>query len=160
MGSSINVSISIQKIYLYRGSKLIRAYPISTSQYGIGNKYGSNKTPLGKHRIYSKIGRNAPIGTIFVKRRKTGKIAKVSRKLQQTDHDFITTRILRLEGLEEGKNRGSNVDTLKRCVYIHGTTAEGLIGKPSSQGCVRMKNKDIVELFDLVRRGFMVDICR
>jgi len=150
----IKVKISEQKLYLVSGCKLIKDYSVSTSKYGIGNKISSNKTPLGLHRIVSKIGRNACLGTIFKRRRNTGKIARIDKGRG----DIITTRILRLEGLQRGINKGKTIDSFRRCIYIHGTPEEKLIGKPVSHGCIRMKNHDIIELFSLVKRGTLVEI--
>ena len=129
---------------------------ISTSKYGAGNKAGSNKTPLGLHRIVSKIGRNACIGTIFKRRRNTGKIVRFSNY----SGDLITTRILRLEGLERGVNKGKGIDSFRRCIYIHGTPEEKFIGKPASHGCIRMKNRDIIHLFEIIKRGTRVLISK
>jgi len=112
---------------------------------------------LGIHNIISKIGKNAKIREIFISGRRTGEIAKKDKKCRR---DLITTRILRLQGLERGINKGRGIDSYKRCIYIHGTAEEHLIGKPASHGCIRMKNKDIVELFNLVKRGTLVHIKR
>lgn len=136
--------------------KIIKGYLISTSQFGSGSKVGSNKTPLGLHKIASKIGRNASFGAIFKRRRNTGKIAKINKD----GGDLMTTRILRLEGLQKGINKGKGIDSFKRCIYIHGTPEEKLIGKPASHGCIRMKNRDIIELFDLAKRGTAVKITK
>ena len=111
---SIKINVKEQKLYLLSNNRVIKEFPVSTSRLGIGNKYKSNKTPIGLHRIYSKIGKGALKGTIFVKRRK---VKKASGMIM----DAITSRILRLEGLQKGINKGKNVDTLKRCIYIHGT---------------------------------------
>lgn len=151
----IVVSVSKQRLYLIKGEKIIKKYPVSTSKYGIGNRDRSYKTPLGVHRVSSKIGKNAKIGEIFKSRRRTGKIAKACVR---ADEDVITTRILRLEGLEPGINKGKGIDSYKRCIYIHGTPQEDLIREPASHGCIRMRNKDIVGLFDLVKRGTLVEI--
>ena len=151
---TIVVSISKQRLYFCKNKKRIRKYSISTSRFGVGNKYGSNKTPLGVHEIANKIGRNAEIGEIIKSRRRTGKIVK--RK--DIQGDVITTRILWLKGLEKGINKGRGIDSYKRCIYLHGTAQEHLIGRPASHGCIRMRNKDIVELFNLVKRGTLVDI--
>jgi hypothetical protein len=153
----IIVSVSKQKLTLYKGARIIKQYPVSTSKYGIGNKDGSFKTPLGKHVICSKIGRHARLGAIFRNRRNIKKIAKIG---EDREKDLIITRILRLLGLEKGKNKGKGIDTYKRCIYIHGTAEEHLIGKQASHGCIRMKNRDIAELFDLVPRGTRVDISK
>lgn len=154
---AIAVSISKQRLYIIKGKKVIKQYSVSTSKYGIGNKDGSYKTPLGRHVICSKIGRNARFGMIFQNRRNTKRVAKIGDDRNQ---DLITTRILRLQGLEKGKNKGKRIDTYERCIYIHGTAEEHLIGKPASHGCIRMKNRDIAELFDLVPRGTRVLISR
>jgi hypothetical protein len=152
----VEINISRQRLYLYSDNRIIKSYLVSTSKYGVGNRFGSNKTPVGLHQIVSKIGRNAGAGTIFKRRRNTGKTAKSCRG----GGDFITTRILRLAGLEKGVNKGKGIDSYHRCIYIHGTPEEKLIGKPASHGCIRMKNSDIIELFDLVKRGSLVGINR
>ena len=151
---SVRINISEQMLYLYSDKKIIKFYPISTSKYGIGNKTGSNKTPLGLHHIVSKIGRNASFGAIFKRRKNTEKIAKINKG----SGDLITTRILRLEGLQRGINKGKDIDSFRRCIYVHGTPEEKLIGKPASHGCIRMKNRDIIKLYGLVKRGTLVEI--
>lgn len=152
------VSVSRQELYLVRGEEVIKAYPVSTSKYGIGNEEGSNKTPLGTHRIYEKVGGGVKIGTIFKACINTGRIAKIYRDSTDVEHDFIITRIMCLEGLELGVNKGEGIDSRDRRIYIHGTPEEGLIGKPASHGCVRMRNDDVIELFDLVKVGTLVEI--
>jgi lipoprotein-anchoring transpeptidase ErfK/SrfK len=147
------ISISEQKLYLYKEGEIIQAYRVSTSKYGIGNKINSYKTPLGRHMICAKIGRKARINSIFKNRRNTKKVATINCG---QDKDLILTRILRLKGLEPGKNKGRGIDTFERCIYIHGTADEDLIGKPASHGCIRMRNHDIAELFGLVLRGTSV----
>jgi hypothetical protein len=152
----IIVSISEQKLYLYKNDMLVRQYPVSTSKYGAGNTQGSNKTPLGQHMIVSKVGRNARMGEIFQSRRRTRRIAGFGSNASGEDH--ITTRIMRLAGLERGINKGKGIDSFKRCIYIHGTPHEHLIGTPASHGCIRMKNKDIIALFEIVPRNTLVTI--
>lgn len=147
--------ISKQRLFIMDKARLLSSYPISTSKYGVGNRAGSNKTPLGLHQIVSKIGRNASLGAVFKHRRNTGKIAKCCMK-----GDLITTRILRLAGLEKGINKGRGIDSFQRCIYIHGTPEEDLIGRPASHGCIRMKNRDIIILFDLVKRNTLVRISK
>lgn len=147
----IKVNISQQRLCLVEDSRVLKAYHISTSKFGIGNKAGSNKTPLGLHRVCGKFGRNAGPGAIFKKRRNTGKIVRIGEA-----EDLITTRILRLEGLERGVNKGRGIDSFKRCIYIHGTPQEKLIGRPASHGCIRMRNKDIIKLFNLISRNTAV----
>jgi len=154
----INVSIVDQKLYLMEGNQQLKEYPVSTSVYGIGSKAGSNKTPLGKHKVIRKFGDGAPLGTIFRSRINTGQTAKIYTDDTDLEKDDVTTRILRLTGLEPGKNQGPGVDSFSRYIYIHGTPEEGLIGKPASHGCIRMKNADVVELYDLVDEGTLVTI--
>ena len=134
----------------------MKSYSVSTSRYGTGNRSGSNKTPLGRHRIINKLGRNVSLGAIFKQRRNTGKVFKGCKG----GSDLITTRILRLEGLEKGLNKGKGIDSFQRCIYIHGTPEEKLIGKPASHGCIRMRNRDIIELFNYVKRNTLVKINR
>jgi len=152
---TIVVNISEQKLYLHEAGKPIITYPISSSKYGLGSKAGSNKTPLGQHRIVQKIGDGAPEGIIFKGRVNTGFFAEINGK---NVGDLVTSRILWLEGLEEGKNKGAGIDSYSRYIYIHGTAEENLIGQPASHGCIRMYNKDVIDLFDRVSEGTLVDI--
>lgn len=152
----IVVSIKDQKLIFFKDGVSQKEYPISTSRFGIGNKAGSRKTPLGLHKICEKIGKDLPLGSIFKGRKDTGEI--ITDSSFYNNQNLITTRILRLKGLEEGINKGKGIDSEKRYIWIHGTSQENMIGKPASQGCVRMKNKDIAELFNLVRVGSEVRI--
>jgi len=154
----IVVNISRQELFLIKDEKVVRTYPISSSKYGTGSQAGSNKTPLGTHRIAKKTGRNAEIGKVLNYGPDRGKIAEIYTDSTNVEMDLITTRILRLEGLEEGINKGQGIDSYKRHIYVHGTQEEGLIGKPASHGCIRMKNKDVIELFRLVSVGTLVEI--
>lgn len=124
-----------------------RSYPISTAENGIGNRVDSFKTPFGIHRIRNKIGGGQPRGMVFESREPCGRIAS---NLDNREKDEITSRILWLDGLEEGVNRGAGHDTFERYIYIHGTSDEKRIGRPVSAGCIRMKNDDVIELFDEV----------
>ncbi len=153
-GLSVIINIAQQCLYLMDQKKIIKTYRISTSKFGIGNKANSYMTPLGLHMIVSKIGRNARVNTIFKNRRDTGKRARIN----SGGGDHITTRILRLKGLERGKNRGRGIDTFKRCIYIHATPHERKIGTPASHGCIRMTNADIIDLFERLPRGTLVNI--
>ncbi|MEQ9439273.1 MAG: L,D-transpeptidase [Cyclobacteriaceae bacterium] len=156
--SFIRVSVANQMLYLIDNGEVIHEYPISTSVYGIGSEAGSNKTPLGKHKILKKFGDNAAPGTIFKSRINTGRIATIYTDDTDLDEDDVTTRIMRLTGLEPGKNKGPGVDSYARYIYIHGTPEEGLIGQPASHGCIRMKNADVIQLYDLVKEGVLVMI--
>lgn len=154
----IKIEIKKQLLYFLKDGRIFKQYPISTSKYGIGNLTGSKKTPLGRHKIVRKIGDGSPLGTIFAHRRNQRRIARIfSRKSKIMDKmDLITTRILRLRGLESGVNKDEGVDSYKRCIYIHGTPQEWLIGTPASHGCIRMRNRDIVEVFDVISSGELV----
>lgn len=155
---SVVVEISRQRLYLYENGRLQAEYPVSTSSYGIGSQAGSNKTPLGIHRVAKRFGEGAPLGMIFKARRPTGRIAEILTEPVDVPEDHVTTRVLWLEGLEEGKNRGPGIDSFKRYIYIHGTPEEGLIGAPASHGCVRMLNRDVIELFDRLPVASLVAI--
>ena len=128
----------------------VRSFPISSSRFGIGTEEGSNKTPLGNFRIAEKIGHAAASGTIFKSRVPLGP----EDPLPETE-DFVTTRILWLDGLDE-----ENANTRDRFIYIHGTNHEHEIGEPASHGCIRMRNADLVELFDLIEPGTPVVIAK
>src|SRR5712691_3527251 len=136
----IDISIRRQRLVLKRGRKAVRTYRISSSRFGLGSEEGSMKTPLGQFRIAEKIEQDAAPGTIF----------KSRIPLQRDDpppdtEDFVTSRILWLDGLDE-----NNANTRERFIYIHGTKHEDRLGTPDSHGCIRMRNEDVIELFDLV----------
>ncbi len=149
-GTWIRVSTTGSKLYLMKDQKVVRTYPISISKHGIGNISGSNKTPLGLHEIKKKIGSKLPINSIIKGGVSTGKTAKIISEPISVNTDLVTTRVMWLSGLEPGKNKGGKVDSYNRFIYIHGTPEEGLIGQPASHGCIRMYNKDVIELFNLV----------
>lgn len=142
------VDDSDQQMYWYYNGKLVRNYLISTAAKGLGSVAESEKTPPGVHRIAAKIGRKAKRGAIFEKLQDTGKVAKIYTKPQYGVKALVTSRILRLDGLEPGKNKGGRVDTFNRAIYFHGTNKEGNLGKRASHGCIRMNNDEIMELFD------------
>lgn len=154
----IVIDIAAQRLTLYRDGKVERSYPCSTSRYGTGCTEGSNRTPFGQHAIAEKYGDNTPAGGVFSSREYTGEIVPANTSATPSGQDLITTRILRLRGLQPGVNQGGTVDSYRRYIYIHGTPEEGLIGTPSSHGCIRMTNADIAELYDLVSPGTEVDI--
>ena len=157
--AEILVDISQQRLFLLdnRGD-LIVSYPISSSSYGEGQIENSFKTPLGYHIIKEKIGADASKNTIFKERINTGKLAEIYHNDYDSEDDHVTSRILWLEGTEEGFNKGGNVDSFYRYIYIHGTPEEGLIGEKASHGCIRMFNQDVIELFSLVKKGTKVNI--
>ena len=156
LNSLLYVNIDKQSMYLLKKGTISRAFKISTSYYGTGSETNSFKTPLGKHEIYKKIGEDLPINAILKGRVWNGAIANVITDDIDTDFDHVTSRILWLDGLEEGKNKGPGVDSRSRYIYIHGTAEEGLIGKPASDGCIRMYNSEVIELFGLVEEKAQV----
>ena len=156
LNSLLYVDIEKQSMYLIKKGTISRAFKISTSYYGTGSETNSFKTPLGKHEIYKKIGEDLPINAILKGRVWNGAIANVITDDIDTDFDHVTSRILWLDGLEEGKNKGAGVDSRSRYIYIHGTAEEGLIGKPASDGCIRMYNSEVIELFGLVEEKAQV----
>lgn len=155
---AVIVDVSEQKMYLIKEGRVFRCYAVSTSRYGVGSEEGSYQTPLGTHRVFEKIGRRAPLGAIFRQGKETGRIAEIRYDPIPMEGDLITTRVLRLSGQEAGRNRGARIDSLRRGIWIHGTPEEGFIGTPRSKGCIRMRNRDIVELFGLLPVGTLVEI--
>lgn len=150
------IGVERQKLFLFKGNKIVKSYDVSTSKYGAGTVAGSEQTPIGLHYIKSKHGDNVPIGGIIISKKYTGRIAEIQKDSIATNRDEITTRVLALAGLEEGVNKGNPNDSYNRNIYIHGTAEEGLIGKPASHGCIRMRNADIIELYSLVNEGIHV----
>jgi hypothetical protein len=147
----LTVNISRQAAGLFENGKFVKQFPCSTSRFGIGQVEGSNRTPLGLHRISEKIGGGEPMGTVFKSREVVG---------HTSQPDFadakITTRILWLEGLEPGINQGTNVDSHRRYIYIHGTADQETIGEPASCGCIHLADADLIWLFDHVPSGTLV----
>ena len=154
--SLLLVDIISQKMFLLKKGTVYKEYLISSSSYGTGSRENSFQTPLGKHIIYKKIGNNLPINAILKGRKWNGAIANIISDPIDTEYDHVTSRILWLDGLELGRNKGSDVDSRTRYIYIHGTAEEGLLGKPASDGCIRMYNTEVIELFDLVEEGIQV----
>ena len=158
MTYKIDIDISQQRLYLKKNDDLIKSYPISSSKYGEGSTENSNMTPLGLHVIKEKIGTDVPINTLFISRINTKRTVNIENSRNKTKDDHITSRILWLDGLEEGKNKGKGVDSYSRYIYIHGTHEEGLIGEKASHGCIRMLNNDVIDLYDYVNIGTEVYI--
>ena len=152
--NSIKINVTQQQLDLYGDDgKLLQQYPVSTSKYGTGNENGSEKTPLGLHRIKDKIGGAMPVNEVFIGRIPHGNLDECKERGVELPDDVIMSRILWLDGMEPGRNHGSYVDTYQRYIYIHGTNDEANIGKPSSIGCIRMRNEDVVDLYRLVEIG-------
>ena len=158
MTYKIDIDISQQRLYLKQNDDLIKSYPISSSTYGEGITENSNMTPLGLHVIKEKIGTDVPINTLFISRINTKRTVNIENSRNKTKDDHITSRILWLDGLEEGKNKGKGVDSYSRYIYIHGTHEEGLIGEKASHGCIRMLNNDVIDLYNYVNIGTEVYI--
>src|SRR6187401_830561 len=147
--NQVIISVRDQKLVLLRDGTKVASYPISTSMFGLGDSWGRMTTPLGYLAVEKKIGDNVPVGAVFHKRRLTGEILQPNTP----GRDPITTRIIWLRGLE-----AQNAHAFQRCIYIHGTPEENKIGRPASYGCIRMKSKDVAELYDQLPVGAVVQI--
>jgi hypothetical protein len=149
------ILIDLEKQELVFGG---RTYSVSTAKRGPGEKNGSLCTPRGRHIVRARIGAGQPLGAVFVRRRPTGEVWTPELHAQYPGRDWILTRILWLSGCEPGRNRLGEVDTMRRYIYIHGAPDTAEMGKPGSIGCVRMRNRDIAELFERVAPYTPVDI--
>ncbi len=147
-----------QRLLLLEGDRVLRAFPVSTATKGAGEQEGSEQTPRGRHEIRAKIGAGEPAGADFAGRRATGEICSSDLVSAEPERDWILSRILWLRGLEVGRNRLGRVDSMRRYIYIHGTPDEASIGTPASHGCIRMRNADVVELFEMVTPGTVIEI--
>jgi L,D-transpeptidase YbiS len=154
----IEISLTNQCLRLKRGAQVITEYLVSTSRNGPGELQDSECTPRGEHVIYAKIGAHCLPDTVFVSRRPTGEIYTPELRAQFPGRDWILTRIVWLAGREPGKNAGGNVDSRERYIYIHGAPDDVPMGMPGSRGCIRMRNADIIQLFNLIEVGMRVVI--
>ena len=154
----ILIDLARQRLSLYTGGRLELEYPVSTALNGAGELMGSEKTPRGLHRIRARIGAGCEPGTVFVGRRPTGEVYTPALAQRCPERDWILSRILWLCGEESGRNRLGRFDSMRRYIYIHGTPDSEPMGEPRSHGCVRMRNQDIIELFDRVPAGLKVRI--
>ena len=145
-----------QTMYCYQDGAICHTYLISTGKNGLGEEEGSECTPRGWHAVYAVLGVHYPPNAVFVSRQWTGEIYSPALGERHAGRDWILTRIIQLDGLEPGRNRGGNVDTLKRYVYIHGTPHTTNLGTPGSRGCVRMANDDLIALAEWVSVGTRV----
>jgi len=147
----IEIDIGKQQLVLRNEKNVsLKTYLVSTSRNGLGEKNGSFCTPRGSHIVRAKIGGGQPQNTVFVRRRPTGERWTPELHARYPGRDWILTRILWLSGCEPGRNRLGEVDTMRRYIYIHGSPEVAEMGKPGSIGCIRMRNRDIVELFERV----------
>jgi len=155
----IEVSLGEQQLTLVGNDRpRLRHFPVSTAANGPGEIEGSECTPRGQHVVRAKIGHGCPRDTVFWARRPTGELYTPELRRQYPDRDWILTRILWLSGLEPGINRLGRVDTMRRYIYIHGAPDEDPMGVPSSHGCIKMRNEEVIELFDVVPVGTRVYI--
>ena len=155
------VDVGAQTMTVAWRGRTVRTYRVSTSAKGVGAEEGSGKTPPGRHRVCRLFGHAAAPGQVFVSRRAVkGHVIPASAWRTAQSKDYVLTRILWLEGLEPGVNRGPGVDSRGRYIYIHGTNQEHLLGTPASHGCIRMANADVLDLFAFARRhrGLLVDV--
>ena len=147
----IEISIPAQTLCLFDDNgKLLRQFPVSTALKGVGEKKGSYRTPRGRHVVRARIGAGQPLGAVFRARRPTGEVWTPELHAQYPGRDWILTRILWLSGCEPGFNRLGDVDSMQRYIYIHGTPDSEPMGEPHSHGCIRMRNADVIVLFDMV----------
>ncbi len=162
MPKQVVINIATQRLVLYREDVAVSSYLISTAKNGIGSQQDSGRTPLGRHIIADKIGGDYPINTVFVGRVATGERYDEELGRQHPKRDWILSRILWLKGLDAGINLGSNdkggCDTYQRYIYIHGTPDSEPMGVPLSHGCIRMRNEDIIELYQQVDEGTPVTV--
>jgi hypothetical protein len=156
MGDILYVSVQRQSLFHLRRRRLLNVYPVATSGRGLGAETDSYRTPEGLHRISDKVGDAVPPLGILKERVYTGELADVD--FAGVDKDWITSRILWLDGLEPGLNKGGSVDSHDRFIYIHGTANERSVGTPTSMGCIRMCNADVIKLYDAVPVGALVVI--
>jgi lipoprotein-anchoring transpeptidase ErfK/SrfK len=152
----ITVSIRDQRLRLLDGEAVLMDIPVSTAENGPGERMGSECTPRGRHIVRAKIGDGAPVGSVFVGRRPTGERFHPGLRERHPERDWILTRILWLSGTEPGRNRLGDVDTMRRYIYIHGCPDDLVLGTPGSHGCIRVRNNDVIELFDRVPVGTSV----
>lgn len=154
--SYLHISIAGQQLSVIKNGQPESTYSVSTAKNGAGEKMGSECTPTGWHKIRAKIGDKQPLNAVFIARRPTGEVYQPELSIKYPARDWILSRILWLGGLEPGKNRYGKVDSSWRYIYIHGCPDELMQGKPESHGCIRMKNADVVDLFDRVNVGLKV----
>lgn len=152
-GNLLYVDLSAQKMYRLQHHEIIETYTISGAKAGAGCKSGSNQTPTGLHIVAEKYGTDVPLGGILKSRKYNGELAQIYTDETDVETDYVTTRIMWLKGQEEGINKGGKVDSYNRYIYIHGTPEEGLLGKPASHGCIRMRNDEVITLYALVNVG-------
>jgi hypothetical protein len=154
----IYITVQKQELSCFEVDSLISTYQVSTGKNGVGEQINSECTPRGWHKVYSIIGLNHEVNSVFIAREWTGEIYSEELEKNNPGRDWILTRILQLEGLEPGRNKGGNVDSLKRYIYIHGTPDSIKLGIPGSRGCIRMRNNELINLSQWVTTDTLVYI--
>ena len=154
----IRIRTATQVLELLDGEQVLATYPVSTAAKGVGELMGSEQTPRGAHEVKELIGEGAPAGAVFVGRLATGEVCTPELQGANPDRDWILSRVIWLGGLEDGRNRGGEVDTYARYIYIHGAPESEPMGEARSHGCIRMRNEDVIALFDAIEAGMLVQI--
>ena len=155
---TVQIQLTRQSLTVLDDGKPVCEFLVSTSRYGPGERFGSQCTPRGTHIVRAKIGTGLPAGAVLVGRRFTGEIYDSDLARRHPDRDWILTRLMWLSGREPGRNRYGAVDSLRRFIYIHGTPDVEPVGVPFSHGCIRMRNTDVIELYEMIDTGTIVDI--
>jgi lipoprotein-anchoring transpeptidase ErfK/SrfK len=155
---TVQIQLTRQSLAVLDDGKPVREFLVSTSRYGPGERFGSQCTPRGTHIVRAKIGAGLPPDAVFIRRRFTGEIYDSDLARRHPDRDWILTRLMWLSGREPGRNRYGAVDSLRRFIYIHGMPDVQPVGVPFSHGCIRMRNTDVIELYEMIDTGTIVDI--
>jgi L,D-transpeptidase YbiS len=158
VGRWIRINLGAQLLELLEDDLVLSAYSVSTAINGSGERADSGKTPRGLHEVRELIGHGTPSGAVFVGRKWTGEVCTPQLQAGNPERDWMLSRLIWLAGLEVGKNCGGDVDTFARYIYIHGTPDSEPVGEPRSHGCIRMRNADVIALFDRVDIGTLVRI--
>jgi len=154
----IDIDLKTQRLRLLLAGRVVFSCLISSGKNGIGEQFGSGQTPRGWFRVRIKVGHDAPLNAVFVGRRLTGEVYSPALARAFPERDWILTRILWLTGMESGRNRGAQVDTLRRFIYLHGCPDSCAMGVAASHGCIRMRNQDIITLFNQIDNGIYLKI--
>ena len=155
---TLHIQLTRQSLTVLDDGRPVHEFLVSTSRYGPGERAGSQCTPRGAHSVRAKVGAGLPPGAVFVGRRFTGEIYDADLAHRFPSRDWILTRLMWLSGREPGRNRFGAVDSLRRYIYIHGTPDVEPVGVPFSHGCIRMRNTDVIELYEMIDTGTIVDI--
>jgi L,D-transpeptidase YbiS len=155
---SVRITLRTQQLDVLEGARVVATYPVSTAATGGGERIGSGQTPRGAHEVRELIGEGLPCSAVFVSRHATGEVCTEEARAADPERDWILSRVIWLSGLEEGRNFGGEVDTYCRYIYFHGTPDSEPVGKPRSHGCIRMRNEDVIAVFEMLEIGTLVQI--